>query len=185
MKFFTLELYEKLYDNESDGSWSLFDKAVVGYQNRLLELRDRLHPSILEFAGQSLIADALLSVVRYDRKENELDFTLRCVDPQGDYYDLVSHHKGAEISIEGEFALATVARATRSSQKFWGYDGFCQEVDVAPDGRIEHGFLFHRGMTFTILCTSLEWERIPCPDRTLPRMKDRFPGGPPTPPPSR
>jgi len=51
------------------------------------------------------------------------------------------------------------------------------EVDIVENGLIEHRFLFHPGHWFAVQCPSLEWERIERPDRTLPPMPDRFPGG--------
>lgn len=59
-------------------------------------------------------------------------------------------------------------------------DLYFHEIDNTEEGRIEHRLLFHYGVWFAIRCRALHWEWIDRPNRDLPRVKDRFPGGPST-----
>ena len=70
-----------------------------------------------------------------------------------------------------------MARTTQDHQRY-ASDLAYHEVDKAEGGGREHHFLFHPGVCFTIGCSALHWERVSRPDRLLPQLPDRFPGGP-------
>ena len=184
MKFFTLENYRAAYDDDDPEDWKTFKRACDASLAYLQELRVRYPSNVWEIAEPFFVDDALVAKVRFDRKMQRMEIVLRCGNLLTAYFDLVFRYEGVEISHESEFALATVARATKTCRLFWGHHCYVHELDLLADGRFVHHFLFHPGLCITILSSSLSWERIPRPDRKLPRSKDRFPGGPPTPPPS-
>lgn len=178
MKFFTLDDY-----NEGNlDEWTRFKQAYDASLAHLQELRAR-HPSdVWEIADPFLVDDALIAEIQFDRVKRGMKIVLRCGNLQIGYFDLILRYENVEISHESEFVLATVARATKTSVEYWGHDCYRHEIDLTDDGRFDHHFLFHPGLSLTLRCTSLTWERIPRPGRKLPRTRDRFPGGPVTPP---
>lgn len=182
LRFFTLENYRA--DGDDDVELALMRSAYRASTAHLQELRRR-HPSdVWEIADPFFVDDALLVEVRYDRKADRMEIVLRCGNLFSEYFDLLLKYDCVEISQQSEYALATVARATRTCTRYWDHDCYVHELDLLDDGRFVHHCLFHPGLAITIICSALTWERIPRPDRTLPRRKNRFPGGPMTPPPS-
>lgn len=184
MKFFTLENYFAVYEDTDEEA---FPRRKAAYESYLahIEVLKSQHPSqVWDIASPFLVDDALLARVSLDRPKQTLEIVLRCGNLQDEYFDLVVRYENVEISPDSELALATVARATKTSRLFYAHDCYMHELGLTDDGRYEHNLLFHPGLAVTITSCSLSWDRIPRPGRTLPRSKDRFPGGPPTPPPS-
>jgi len=58
------------------------------------------------------------------------------------------------------------------------------ELDITEDGRIEHRLEFHvfmlESVEFSVRCSDILVRKVAKPDRRLPRLKERFPGGLPT-----
>lgn len=179
MKFLTLDCYNSWYGDYEDSS-----RLYAAYQqyHRHLEAMEGILPAeALELAKLQGTDDGLVVEVRHDREQNILTLTLRCGHLQMGYYDLILRYEDAEISAEDEKKLARIARTTVNDSRHES-DLCFQEVDVTEGGRIEHRLLFHYGVWFAIRCCALHWEKVDRPNRDLPRLKDRFPGGPSMPP---
>lgn len=186
MRFFGYVLREWLATEDVDGDDS-FEResaqlraAVTDYQSHLDALPS-FPEELRRIARPFLVDDALLVRALYEPTKARLKLILRCGNSPDGYFDLVLHYDGVDISPHD------LAELTRVARRFWT-DAYCHELDLLPDGRIEHGFLFHGWwdwiatdqfervppIMFTIRCTALTWERIERPDRKLPRLKDRF-----------
>lgn len=172
MKFF---LYENYDDIEEE--WASFQRESQAYQNHLGKLRGVLPDSVLALAKPYGMDDGLLVKVHHHRERHVLKLVLRCGDLQMGYYDLELVYRQARISPEHDRILAAVAHGTQNHIRH-RYDLAHHELDMAEDGRIEHRLLFHPGVWFAIRCSIFEWKRIPRSDRRLPKLKNRYPGGP-------
>ena len=175
MKFFTRDVYNSWYGDFEDER--ILMDAYERYSAYLEDLESVLPDHVLELARLEGVHDGLVVEVAHHRSQRALCLTLRCGDLVMGYYDLVLRYEDAEISAEDERTLAQIARTTRSHRRF-EHDLFVHEVDTAKDGRIEHRLLFHPHVWFAIRCRVLHWEKVGRPNRDLPRMRDRFPGGP-------
>ncbi len=171
MKYFTLAWFNRRAKKHRDYV-VVFDK----YTRHLESLQGVLPNDLLALARLPGVDDGLIIEARHDREQRRFTLTLRCGDLQVGYYDLVLNYDEAEISQPDEWILARIARMTTD----YGDDIAYHELDVTPDGKIEHRFLFHPGHWFAIRCRTLNWEKINQPDRELPTLPDRFPGGPVT-----
>lgn len=157
--------------------WKAFQQACARH---LDEMRGVLPDHVLELATLQGVDDGLIVEVRHDKIERVLHLTLRCGDLQMGYYDLILTYKDADISPKHEKLLAKFARTTIDPGH---YDAeICRfEVDLTEDGRIEHRIEFYvEGPDdwIAIRCRSLYWEKVSRPNRELPVLLDRFPGGP-------
>ena len=179
MNYFTSELYE----NDCDEVGPL-KAAYDAYLSRIRKLESVRPSDVWTIADPYFVHDALVCRVKLDRTKKSLELVLRCGNLQIDYFDLVLNYEDAIMSNDSEFALACVARATETCTLFWGHCCYVHELDCTEDGGFKHSLLFHPGLYFTIDCSSLRWERVAQSDRNLPKLKDRFPAGPLTPPPS-
>lgn len=175
MKFFTIDAYRADDDEEPDGgTWVRALKAYIAYQDDLAPL---IPERLLEFAQLQGVDDGLVVEVHHVRSQQRLLLILRCGFNDMGYYDLLLTYEGAEISPAHEWVLAQIARGGEDK-----YDLCAHEVDLEEDGRIAHRILYHPGVWFGIRCRELRWETVSRPDRSLPRLQDRFPGGPAAPP---
>jgi hypothetical protein len=118
--------------------------------------------------------------VHHVLSQQMLLLVLRCGDLQMGYYDLLLTYEDAVISPRDEWTLAKIARGTKDAWQ--GADVAYHELDQAEDGRIQHRILFHPGLWFGIDCGKLHWKKVDRPDREIPKLPDRFPGGPARPP---
>lgn len=197
MRFFGYEQEDWEAEGDGDGdydddSWERerqrWNAAVKDYY-RYLDGLSSFSAELFKIADPSEVDDALVARVVYRPAKRRLDMTLRCGSTPDGYYDLELHYEGVEIA---EHELQELARAARGAgpgigRRYW-HDASCHEFGLLPDGRIEHGFLFHGSMEwiatnqwkripsamFHIRCDSLAWERVRRPDRNLPRVRDRF-----------
>lgn len=176
MKYFTLDWYHRIHEyNDDDQEYER--TAFERYKRHLDEMQTVLPAEVLELARLRGVDDGLVVEVQHDRNQCVLTLTLRCGDAPAGYYDLILRYAGATISLQDEQTLALVARTTKS-ERYHESDVAFHELCRAEDGHIEHRFLFHPGREFTIRCQELHWEKISRPNRMLPRILDRFPGGP-------
>ena len=173
MKYFTLAWYRR-HPRKHRDYVPIFDN----YTRHLESLQDILPEDLLALAKLPGVDDGLIIEARHDREQRRFTLTLRCGDLQMGYYDLALTYEEAEISQPDEWTLARIARITDGHRA--DTDIAYHELDVTPDGKIEHRFLFHPGKGFAIRCRTLQWEKINQPDRELPYLPDRFPGGPVT-----
>lgn len=178
MKFLTLEASRAEDDDEPDGG--IYLRALKAYLNYLEELAPLLPPHLLQLAQLPGVDDGLVVEAHHLRSQSRLLLILRCGFIDIGYYDLVLAYEGAEISPEHEWVLAQIARGGEDK-----YDLCAHEVDIEDDGRVAHRILYHPGIWFGIRCRELHWETVDRPDRSLPPLPDRFPGGPAAPPPAR
>lgn len=177
MRFFTLDWYHSQPLNDVAG----FRRVIEAYARHLERMDQVLPPHVVELARLEGVDDGLLIDVRHDCPARTLQLTMRCGDLQMGYYDLVLTYEECSLSRQSEWSLARVARSTVSHCRH-ACDVAYHEVDRAADGRIVHRLLFHPGVALAIHCGALRWERIPTPGREFPRVRERFPGGPRTPP---
>jgi hypothetical protein len=171
MRFLTLEVY-KSGDTRA---------AFARYTQYLEGLRGVLPDHVLELARLPGVDDGLVVEVHHAVSAQVLLLVLRCGDLQMGYYDLVLTYEDATISPGDEWTLAKIARTTKGAWHH-SFDLYYHEVDSAGEDRIEHRMFFHPGVWFGIRCRELRWTKRPRPDRELPSLADRFPGGPPGPP---
>ena len=172
LKYFTLEWYRQ-EDKTAEDYRAVFD----AYTRRLESVRDTLSENLLILAKLPGVDDGLIVEARHEREQRRFMLTLRCGNLRMGYYDLVLTYEDAAISQPDAWILARIARMTNERR---GDDIANHELDVTPDGRIEHRFLFHPGHWFAIRCRTLQWEKINRPNRELPVLPDRFPDGPVT-----
>ncbi len=195
MRFYTPAVYDATYDYTSDNGGDNFAAVRVADAAYTSHIKSTLPPHLLELALLKGVDNGLIVEAHLVRAVDDLTFVLRCGDLIMGYYDLVPRYKGVVLTPEHERTLSRLARTKsrigwrgctgrgeRIRRKTLNYvhhspDMFWQEVDIVESGLIEHRFLFHPGHWFTVGCASLEWERIERPNRELPPMPDRFPGG--------
>lgn len=163
--------------DDSLEAWRAFEQDCVRH---LEELKGFLPPHILELSMLQGVDDGLIVEVLHDKGERCLQLTLRCGDLKMGYHDLVLTYKDADISSAHEALLAKFARTTIDDGH---HDAdICRfELDLTEEGRIEHRIEFQvEGPDdwIAIQCRSLYWETINRPNRKLPALSDRFPGGP-------
>jgi len=170
MKFLTKDIYDSWYGRHEDDR--PLDAACKAYRDYLATMAPAWPERIRALAELRGVDDGLVVEVHHIRSLNRLILVLRCGDLQMGYYDLVLSYDGAEISPEHELTLAQIARSDS--------EVFEQELEVAEDGRIVHRLMFHPGDWFAISCRELDWTSISRPNREIPRLGDRFPGGPTT-----
>lgn len=178
MKFFTLDIYHKGYLGTGE------DPLVTAgrrYAQHREQMKGILPAEVLALAELPGVDDGLVIEVVHDREQRVLTLTMRCGDLQIGYYDLVLTYEDASITADHEWNLAQIARTTETDRVHRS-DVAYHEVDRTEDGQVEHRILFHPGIWFATRCRALRWEQIPRPNRKLPRRKDRFPGGPTSPP---
>ena len=175
MKFFTGDVYNSWYSAYEDDS--TLKAAFQHYYQYLEGLEGILPAHVLMLAQLPGVDDGLVVEVKHDRNQNVLVLTLRCGDLQMGYYDLVLQYEEADISSQDEQTLVRIARTTKNNRRHES-DLYFHEVDKTEDGRIEHRLLFHPGVWFAIRCRVLYWDKVDRPDQKLPRLKERFPGGP-------
>lgn len=171
MKYFTLAWYRQQHETEED-----YRSILDDYTRHLEAIRGVLSDDLLALANLTGVEDGLIIEARHDREQRRFTLTLRCGDLRMGYYDLVLTYKEAEITQPDEWILARIARRTTD----FGDEIASHELDVTPDGRIEHRLLFHPGRWFAIRCRTLQWEKVNQSNRELPFLPDRFPGGPVT-----
>ena len=147
------------------------------YMRHLEMLKDILPTNALTLARLPGVDDGLIVEARHDPELRRFMLTLRCGDLRMGYYDLVLIYDEAEINPSDERTVALIARMTDERR---GDEIAFHELDVRPGGKIEHRLLFHPGRWFAIRCRTLHWEKINRPNRELPLLPDRFPGGPVT-----
>ena len=146
------------------------------YQEHLKAIAPFVPHSIIELANLQGVDDGLIVRVIYNRESHRLTLTLRCGDIPSGYYDLALTYVDAKISREHLGVLRWLAENTTNSQTS-PYDLGNHEIDWDPEDGIEHRLLFHINpgtVWFRILCSSIEWKKIPRAGRTLPRLKERF-----------
>ena len=168
MKFFTLQWYRK------DKDEAQYSEAFDSYLQHLEVMKGVLPASVIELANLPGVDDGLIAEVRHDRLRRRLTLVLRCGHLQMGYYDLVLNYEGAEISKSDEWKLACLAKISQGDR---APDIAYHEVDSSGSG-VEHRILFHGGGWFAIRCQELSWAKIEVPDRVLPTISKRFPGGP-------
>jgi hypothetical protein len=168
MRYFTLAVYN---DDRRQHETS------VAYIRHLDNMEGILPRDVLELARMPGVDDGLVAEVRHNADQRVLTLTLRCGELQMGYFDLELRYVNAGILPEDARTLARIARTTRNADCYES-EVCVHELDVTGDGRIEHSFLFHPGISFAIYCRALTWERNPRPTRNLPRLRDRFPSGP-------
>jgi hypothetical protein len=173
LRYFTLDAYNAWYDEFDDGP---LNAARARYTRHLQNLAGTLPTSVLELARLRDVDDALVARVDHDRIQGILTLVLRSCGTWMGCWDLVLKYEGAAISPADERTLAQIARTTRTNRRFES-DLFDHEVDAVEE-EIEHRLVFHPWVWFAIRCRALRWEQIPRPNRHLPRLRDRFPGGP-------
>lgn len=173
MRFFTLDAYNVWYDDCDSAS---LEAASARYERHLRSLKPIVPSDVLELALLPDVDDALVARVNHARERGVLTLVLRCCGSWMGCWDLVLTYEGAAISPADERTLAGIAHTTKSHRRHES-DLFRHEVELV-NGQIEHRLLFHPWVWFAIRCRALRWERIPRPDRRLPRLRDRFPGGP-------
>lgn len=171
MRFLTLEAYTSWYGSYQDDSH--VQEAFHRYTAHLGQLEGSFSPGLLALARLPGVDDGLLFRAEHFPATRALTMALRCGDQIAGYYDLILSYDGAEISPDDEQTLARIARSTRSHCRHES-DLFFHELDVLDGGGIEHRLLFHPGVWFAIQCQALSWQQVPRPDRTLPRLRDRF-----------
>lgn len=169
MKFLTKEIYDSWYSNHEDDR--PLGAAYKAYQATVRNASAAWPERVRALAELRGVDDGLVVEVHHLRSLNRLILVLRCGHLQMGYYDLVLSYYDAEISPEHELTLARIARSSRE-------EVFEQELEVAEDGRIVHRLMFHPGDWFAISCRELDWTSISRPNRELPQLGDRFPGGP-------
>lgn len=175
MRFLTPEVYRSWYDDYE--SAELLREAFGRCRTHLRALQDELPPHLLQLAFRKGADDALVVQVRHSPSERRLELVLRCGDLQVGYYDLTLTYTSARISAQDLRKLARVARTTRDAWRR-RHDLYFHEVDLGEHGGFEHRLLFHGPVWVGIRCSRLEWTAISRPDREIPRLTDRFPGGP-------
>lgn len=182
-----------------DSDFQAQREAEAEYKEYLQTLNGKISPHLLELADLRGVDDGLIVEVHFIRSLSELVFVLRCGDSIMGYYDLVLRYRGATLTPEHERTLVRLARAEarykvrspftgrmrcgqRKSLNYLQYEPDLYRYELVfheDSGEWEHGFLFHPGVSFSVRCQSLEWERIERPNRDLPALSDRFPGGVP------
>ncbi len=178
MKFFTLDAYRSWYDSAQPFEESSpLDEAAATYRQHLKEMEGKLPPTVLDLARLRGVDDGVVVEVHHLRCLQQLLLVLRCGDLQVGYYDLALTYEGASLAARDEWMLAKIARSTKSA---WRHESDIayHEIDRSEHGWIEHRLLFHPGRAVVIRCRDLRWEKIDRPDREIPTMRDRFPGGP-------
>ena len=79
MKFFTLELYNLLYESiDGDGGLPEFEAALGRYRAHIETLSGSLGPGLVPFSEPFLIDDALLVKAELSHALKTLDIVLRC-----------------------------------------------------------------------------------------------------------
>ena len=169
MKYFTLDWYDA--DHTDDEFRSLFG----AFHEQVQAMRGTFPEDVVALQELPGVDDGL--IVRVLRDRERLTLILRCGDLRIGYYDLVIHYEGASLTPVDERTLARVARTTKGNRTLV-YDVAYHELGRSDGGKLEHGFLFHPGVCFTIRCDALRWQRIDRPNRRLPHYRDRYPGGP-------
>jgi len=184
LRFFTPRWYRTYQPAFYRGEW--FARSVrsvfLDYTAHLAALEAYLPPRLLELARLPGVDDGLIVEARWGDGTRDLSLALRCGDHPTGYFDLFLRYLDAEMSDIDEWTLARLARSTDYKNGIYP-DIAYHEVDRTPTGNILHSFLFHPGQTFTVQCRDLQWRREDRPDRDLPLLADRFPGGPPSTPP--
>lgn len=181
LKFFTPQAIDSWQDGDA------YLAVREAYWQYLESLRPHLPAQLVELAKWNGIHDGLLSRVDHYRKERILRMIIRCGHSDMGCFNLELTYIGAEVTPEQDAALAKIARSVKS-QFVYGCDLAFHELDVTPDGRIEHRLIFHAHeffhpdaggyLSFTAHCQELRWRALPRKSRRLPPMDDRYPGGP-------
>lgn len=172
MKFFTLEWYHDFHGES--GQFEIFQR----YRQHIEEaMKGHFLRDIIALTKLPGVDDGLIVKVTHNWNERKLKIVMRCGDNPMGYYDLILMYEDAEISPADEWTLAQIARSTKSQRRHES-DLAWHELNKTEDGRIEHGFLFHPGLTFTVTCRRLRWDKISRQNRKLPGFADRFPDGP-------
>lgn len=164
MKFFTLDAYDAW---DEDG---ILLAAAAAYDRHLAALRGTVPDELLALAALPGVDDGLIVEVHHVRSLETLQLILRGGDLQVGYYDLVLQYEGVLLSPQTEWTLAKIARNE--------HDLAYHEVDRTESGGVEHRLLFHPGLVLHIGCRQVQWQKVDRPDRRLPALPDRFPGGP-------
>lgn len=190
MRFFGFVFQEWHEDAEREDNierhLALLATAVADYERHLQALPS--FPEELRRITQAFyVDDALFVRALYEPAKARLKLILRCGNIPDGYFDLILHYEGVEISPQDLDELARAARGAQTARRY-EHDAYCHELDLLPDGSVEHSFLFHGSwnriatdqwervlpVMFTVRCKTLTWERIERPDRKLPRVRDRF-----------
>ncbi|HTE19098.1 MAG TPA: hypothetical protein VK689_12045 [Armatimonadota bacterium] len=182
MKFVTPDVYDSWYGRVAAfEDSSRLDAAYALYQKHLEGLKGVLGADVLALARLPGTDDGLIVEVHHVISQHTLLLILRCGDQQMGYYDLSISYEGAEITPRDQRTLAKIARTTKDSRRYQS-DFFHHEIDRTDEGCIEHRLLFHGPLWFAVRCRQLRWMKIDRPNRDLPRLPDRYPGGPTRPP---
>ncbi len=152
-------------------------------EDHLSTLRPILPPHVIAIGEEYGTEDGLIVKVSRSRSGKDLTLALRCCGMEG-CFDWILTYKDAEITPDDERTLARLARSVMIGKGNHDADLARHELDITEDGRIEHRLEFHvfmRGCAeFAVRCSDILVRKIPKPDRELPRLKERFPGGLPT-----
>jgi hypothetical protein len=174
VKYFTLNSYHAWHRHLEGAPLAA---AIQRYAQHLEQMQGVLPAEVLSLAKLEGVDDGLAFAARHNQKQQLLTLYLRCGDVQIGYYDLVLKYEGASISPADEWMLAKIARSAPTNENC-EFELAYHEVDQCEDGRIEHRLLFHPGKWFEIRCRTLHWQQFPRPNRELPSLHERFPGGP-------
>src|SRR6267142_3705339 len=172
MRFFTLEFYRSEIDEA--GARQVFGR----YSQHLEHMKGVLPEEVIALGRLGGVDDGLVVSVCRDVSHGKLRLIMRCGDLQMGYYDLALEYEDVGILPEHDQTLAWIARTTKTDGRH-ACDVAYHEVDQASNGQIEHRILFHPGVWFAVRCRILRWQRIERPNRSIPRLRDRYPGGPP------
>lgn len=170
LKFFTRELYDAAYRADR---WEEVTAANDAYGERLTRVGPLLGSEVFAVADPFFVADALIAKVRQSDSPAQLQVVLRCGDIRAGYFDLGLTYHDPDITDDDLRALANVAAHVRGSRNYGMMDAWCHEVDLLPDGRIEHHLTFHGPTEVNIRCSSLTVVREDRANRLLPPYPQR------------
>lgn len=164
MKFFQPDILDKENLNDREIR-AIFER----YTRHLKTMQGVLPDHVLTLAKQDGVDDGLIVSVKHDLKKADFVLTMRCGNLQIGYYDLILHYQSAETSLPDMRTILHLARVSRNRWEDLAY----HELDIKPEGCIEHRFLFHGCSNavpfheFSIRCRSLRWEKMPRADRNF------------------
>ncbi|MCX6382712.1 MAG: hypothetical protein NT023_25075 [Armatimonadetes bacterium] len=169
---------------ENDEAIETVKRHFQDRENHLNGLRAVLPPRVIAIGEEYGTEDGLIIKVSRSRSGKDLTLALRCGNIPDGYFDWVLTYKDAEITTDDERTLARLARSTMLAQSDHDADLARHELDITENGGVEHRLEFyvfmHGNVEFAVRCSDILWEKIAQPDRKLPRLKERFPGGLPT-----
>ncbi len=175
MKFFTVELADSV------GGWDVKPEAINAlraanerYDARLQQIRDSLPPDLAAVAGAWELDDALVSELRQTDDPDEIRLVLRCGNSIDGYYDLEFVYTAPTTSDYDLITLLYVASKLRGEFSPADLDVWAHEIDLLPDGRLDHRIHFSYHGWIAIQSRTIAVTRTDRPDRELAPEADRF-----------